>query len=97
MHETVAELRAAGVAAVAEPHFGEPAATLTAQSGQLGLLVLGSHAYGSLHRALFGQLSTQLLLRAACPLIVVPAGRSSGLGASQAPVAAHLDSLAEDY
>jgi nucleotide-binding universal stress UspA family protein len=73
VHETVAALRDDGVDAVAEPHFGEPAATLTARSGQLGLLVLGSHAYGSLRRAIYGSVSTRLLRAAACPLIVLPA------------------------
>lgn len=91
VHETVAALRSDGVDAVAEPHFGEPAATLTARSGRLGLLVLGSHAYGSLRRALYGSVSTQLLRAAACPLMVVPAG-------TEPPLPSHPSAaVAADY
>lgn len=91
LHEAAAALRDAGVDAVAEPHFGAPAAMLTADSGRVGLLLLGSHAYGALRRALYGSVSTQLLRTAASPLIVVPAaGQPNAFVGAEPPRAATI-------
>ncbi len=51
---------------------GDPADTLTRESEELGLLVLGSRSYGPLRAVLLGKVSGQLLLHAACPVMVVP-------------------------
>lgn len=62
-----------GIEATAEPRLGEPvAATLTARSRELDLLVLGCHGYGLLRRLFHGSVSTALARAAACPLIVMP-------------------------
>lgn len=86
VRETVAQLR--DVEAVAEPRFGEPVASLRARSHELGLLVVGSHAYGALRRALHGSVSTDLMRASACPLIVIPP-------ASRLAAAARAGELAE--
>lgn len=51
---------------------GDPADTLIHASSELGLLVLGSRSYGALRAVLPGKVSGQLLLHAACPVMVVP-------------------------
>ena len=41
-------------------------------------LVLGSHGWGALRRAIFGSVSTGVLHHARCPVLVVPAERLDG-------------------
>jgi nucleotide-binding universal stress UspA family protein len=45
---------------------------LAAESTDAQLLVLGSHGWGVVRRALFGSVSTGVLHRAPCPVLVVP-------------------------
>lgn len=53
---------------------GVPAAAIAAACGEIGadLLVAGSRGYGPLMRVLSGSVSTQLVHRAPCPVLVVP-------------------------
>jgi nucleotide-binding universal stress UspA family protein len=53
---------------------GEPAEVLVDHSEELGLIVVGSRAYGPLRRVLLGSVSDSLLDRAACPVMIVPRG-----------------------
>jgi nucleotide-binding universal stress UspA family protein len=67
---------AEAVGASAEVEDGDAAATLTARSHELDLLVLGSRSYGPLRRVLLGSISTRVVRQAACPVLVVPRGAS---------------------
>jgi nucleotide-binding universal stress UspA family protein len=52
----------------------------TAEKYDPRFLVIGSHGWGAMKRALFGSVSTGVLHRATCPVLVVrgePAGRES--------------------
>jgi nucleotide-binding universal stress UspA family protein len=52
---------------------GDPALSLLGQTeGEVGLIVAGSRGRGSVRRALLGSVSTALVRRASCPVIVVP-------------------------
>jgi nucleotide-binding universal stress UspA family protein len=53
---------------------GDPAAWLAEASRDLDLLVVGSRRYGPLRRALLGGVSSRLVNRAACPVLIVPRG-----------------------
>jgi len=66
----VAALRDVDATAVALD--GDEAEALTRRSAALDLLVLGSRCYGPLRRVLLGSVSTQLVRRAHCPLLVLP-------------------------
>lgn len=68
--EAVAALGAVDATAVALE--GEEAEALTERSEALDLLVLGSRCYGPLRRVLLGSVSTQLVRRGHCPLLVLP-------------------------
>jgi nucleotide-binding universal stress UspA family protein len=53
---------------------GRPAATLARVSADLDLLVMGSRGRGTLRRALLGSVSSEVIERARCPVVVVPRG-----------------------
>lgn len=53
---------------------GDPAAVLAEESGNLGLLVVGSRGYGPVGSVLVGSVASKLLTRSACPVMVVPQG-----------------------
>ena len=55
---------------------GDPADVLLEHSRQLDLLVAGSRGYGPLGAVLLGSTTRKLMRGAACPLIVVPRGRT---------------------
>jgi nucleotide-binding universal stress UspA family protein len=59
---------------VTELAVGEPGRELEAASDRLDLLVLGSRGYGPLRRVLLGSISSYLVERCRCPVIVVPRG-----------------------
>jgi nucleotide-binding universal stress UspA family protein len=67
-------------AAVAEVVDGDPATILIERSSDTDLLVLGSRGYGPLRRTLLGGVSSAVLRKAACPVIVVPRGAEAGIG-----------------
>lgn len=52
---------------------GDPASALIAQSDAgVGMLCMGSDRRGGVHRALLGDVSTKVVRRASCPVIVMP-------------------------
>jgi nucleotide-binding universal stress UspA family protein len=61
--------------------YGEPADVLVDRSNELGLVVVGSRAYGPLRRVLMGSVSDALLDRAGCPVMIVPRGVRRPFGA----------------
>jgi nucleotide-binding universal stress UspA family protein len=60
---------------------GDPAHELAEQSGTLDLLVTGSRGYGPLRAVMAGAVIGRVLRDAACPVLVVPRGVESPLGA----------------
>ncbi|AIJ23752.1 universal stress protein [Amycolatopsis methanolica] len=56
---------------------GEPAQVLLSAAEDAAMLVLGSHGYGRLMRALVGSVGAQCLRRAHCPVVIVPAARAA--------------------
>jgi len=62
-----------GIAATGRRLDGPPASTLAdACEEGVGLLVAGSRRYGPAMRVLLGSVSTQLVHKASCPVLVVP-------------------------
>jgi nucleotide-binding universal stress UspA family protein len=62
-----------GLRAAASVRRGDATETLVAATSEgLDLLVLGSRGYGPLRRVLFGSVSSRVLGRAACPVLVLP-------------------------
>jgi nucleotide-binding universal stress UspA family protein len=53
---------------------GDPVERLAEASHQVDLLVLGSRRYGPVRTTLLGGVSSPLIDRAACPLVIVPRG-----------------------
>jgi nucleotide-binding universal stress UspA family protein len=51
---------------------GDPAEVLVSRSSDLDLLVVGSRGYGPLRHALVGNVSWDVMRKAACPVLVVP-------------------------
>lgn len=52
--------------------WGSAADALLADQSDVALLVAGSRAYGTLHRAIAGSVSGALLTRASAPVLVTP-------------------------
>ncbi|HYV14793.1 MAG TPA: universal stress protein [Conexibacter sp.] len=67
-----------GVAADGVVLEGDPVEVLIEDSATEGLLVTGSRAHGPFRRVLLGSISTRLLRRASCPVVVVPRGSGEG-------------------
>jgi nucleotide-binding universal stress UspA family protein len=60
---------------------GDPAHELAGQTGTLDLLITGSRGYGPLHAVMAGGVTGRVLRDAACPVVVLPRGVESPLGA----------------
>jgi nucleotide-binding universal stress UspA family protein len=60
---------------------GDPAQKLAERSAALDLLVAGSRGYGPLRSVLVGGVSGRLMRMAQCPVIVLPRGADTPLGA----------------
>ncbi len=75
LHAIAARLRADGVDAQAVLLKGDAAKQIVEKAGELavGLIVLGSHGHGLLHKALLGSVSEAVLRHADCNVMVVPA------------------------
>ena len=56
----------------AEARIGSPAGELADVSGELDLLVCGSHGRGPLRAAALGSVTERLLRFSACPVVIVP-------------------------
>jgi nucleotide-binding universal stress UspA family protein len=59
---------------------GTPVEELVALSERVGLVVVGSRAWGPLRRVLVGSTAAGLTRRAACPVIVLPRGAVAAQG-----------------
>jgi universal stress protein A len=72
----------AHIPATAEVLHGKPGPAIARRAAELGaeLLVVGSHGRGGLERWLFGSTSDDILRRASCPVVVVPAVDAAGPG-----------------
>lgn len=72
------ELRAGGLDATALLVQGPTVETILAEAERLAvdMIVMGSHGYGALHRALLGSVSEGVLRRSSRPLLIVPVGES---------------------
>lgn len=72
--EAAARAKEAGIDArtVVRRGFPVEAICAIAEDFQPRMLVLGSHGWGAVKRAVFGSVSTGVLHRAACPVLVVP-------------------------
>ena len=88
-HETLAAVAPAADAEVLVLD-GDPVDGLADASERLDLLVLGSRRFGPVRTTLLGSVSSRLIERSACPLIVVPRGaRALGGPETHTGVAAH--------
>jgi nucleotide-binding universal stress UspA family protein len=68
-------LSAQGLAVEAITVQGDIAESILAHSERLSadMIVLGSHGHGALHNLLMGSVCEQVLRKATCPVVVVPA------------------------
>lgn len=73
LHEAGRALRG-DFTVVTQLAVGEPGHELEVVSAGLDLLVLGSRGYGPLRRVLLGSISSRLVERCRCPVIVAPRG-----------------------
>lgn len=78
VEEAAAALRESGVEATGLLVEGPPVRTLLEEAERLeaDMIVIGSHGYGAVARALLGSVSAGVVRHAACPVLVVPAGRT---------------------
>jgi Universal stress protein family len=65
-----------------------------AASEQLDLLVMGSRAYGPARAVMLGGVSRQVVVRAACPVLVLPRGTEGGIDALLAAADAKAPNIA---
>ncbi len=75
--EAVDSLRLAGVQAEGDITAGPCADVIVAEAAdmQADMIVIGSHGFGAALRLLLGSVSSAVLKKARCPVVVVPAYR----------------------
>jgi nucleotide-binding universal stress UspA family protein len=78
VEEAAAALRESGLEATGLLVEGPPVRTLLEEAGRLeaDMIVVGSHGYGAVARALLGSVSAGVVRHATCPVLVVPARRT---------------------
>ncbi len=74
VNDAVEHLQKAGIAALGIIHAGVPARTIleTAQDEKISLIVLGTRGPSNMTDILLGDVSTEVLRRANCPVLLVP-------------------------
>jgi nucleotide-binding universal stress UspA family protein len=72
LNEAIGTFQGLGVQASGDVTVGTPVEELTALSGDVDLVVVGSRGWGPVRRLLVGSTSDQLVREAACPVIAVP-------------------------
>lgn len=74
VNDTVEHLQKAGISAVGIIHAGNPAKTIleTAQDEKISLIVLGTRGPSNVADILLGDVSTEVLRYARCPVFLVP-------------------------
>jgi nucleotide-binding universal stress UspA family protein len=79
VQEAAATLRDGGVDAVALLVEGPPAKVVLEEASRLevDMIIIGSHGYGAVARALLGSVSAGVVRRAQCPVLVVPAAKKA--------------------
>jgi nucleotide-binding universal stress UspA family protein len=77
VRQELSEVEASDPSLTGEIREGDPADELIAASAGLGLLVLGSRGYGPIRSVLLGGVTTRVLRKARCPVIVIPRGVSA--------------------
>ena len=77
VREAASALQGSGLDAVGLLVEGPPVRTLLDEAARLevDLIVVGSHGYGAVARALLGSVSGGIVRHATCPVLVVPAPR----------------------
>jgi nucleotide-binding universal stress UspA family protein len=77
--EAAANLRESGVNADALLVQGPPAKVVLDEARRLevDMIIIGSHGYGAVARALLGSVSAGVVRHAQCPVLVVPATKKS--------------------
>jgi nucleotide-binding universal stress UspA family protein len=93
LRDAIGEL-APGVDVAPDVLFRDPADGLVAASEQLDLLVMGSRAYGPARAVMLGGVSRQVVVRAACPVLVLPRGTEGGIDALLAAADAKAPNIA---
>jgi nucleotide-binding universal stress UspA family protein len=80
VQEAAEGLRAEGLEAVGLLVEGPPVQTLLDEAARLAvdLVVVGSHGYGAVFKALLGSVSAGVIRRATCPVLVIPVARNDG-------------------
>jgi nucleotide-binding universal stress UspA family protein len=74
VNDTVEYLQKAGISALGIIHAGAPARTIleTAQDEKVSLIVLGTRGPSNMTDILLGDVSTEVLRHASCPVFLVP-------------------------
>lgn len=82
----VEQAKAAGVPATSAMREGEPVHEICTAARETGawLVVVGAHGWGVVRRLVFGSVSTGVLHRAPCPVLVVRAGEETDAAAADA-------------
>ena len=77
VEEAATALHESGLEATGLLVEGPPARTLLEEAARLAvdMIVIGSHGYGAVARALLGSVSAGVVRHATCPVLVVPARR----------------------
>ena len=75
LYDIGTELREAGLDVtthIAPPHLGNPGRAILAMAGEVGadVIVMGTHAYGSVGRALFGSVADYVVRHSTLPVLV---------------------------
>lgn len=70
-----------GTAVAGEAVHGIPAEILGHATADADLLVLGSHGHSRLHTAVLGSVAEACVRAAACPVLIIPAVRSTPISA----------------
>ncbi len=78
LEELAGALRAAGLSVTCKCVIGIAADEILEEAGtsKASLIVLGSHGHGALYHLFSGSVVTGVLKRAACPVLVIPVGKS---------------------
>ena len=78
VHEAAESLREVGLDATGLTVQGTPAKKILSKADELGvgMIVIGSHGFGAVSRLLLGSVSSKVLKKATCPVLIVPSDRS---------------------
>lgn len=77
VHEAAESLRETGLDVTGLTVQGAPAKKILAQAARLDIdmIVIGSHGFGAVFRLLLGSVSSKVVRKATCPVLIVPSDR----------------------